>query len=76
MVVVVFGRLLVEEPLLVGVLHPARLRDDREKSAQLAGDASELLSDLVDRPGPPGGESLIVDDIATARLPVRIGSLV
>ena len=39
MVVVVLDRLLVEERLLVGVLHPARLGHDRQVAAQLAGDA-------------------------------------
>src|SRR5439155_22056916 len=75
MVLVVLDRLLVEEPLLVGVLQPAGLGPDGQVTAQLARDTREFLTHLIDRSSSPVCLRLGVDDVSATGLPVRIRSL-
>ena len=49
MLFVVGRRLVMEERLMLGVLQPARLRDDRQVAAELAGDRVEQRADLLER---------------------------
>ena len=74
MLVVVIHRLVDHEPLVVGVLDPAGLRDDREVAAQLPADPVELRANLRQRPCRPVAQDLVVDDVAAALLPVGIGA--
>ena len=58
---------------MVGVLEPARLGDDRQVAAELAGDRREPLADLGHRQRRPGRVDLVVDRVA-AGVPVGVGS--
>ena len=74
-VLVVRRHLGVEEALVVGVLEPTALGDDRQVAAELARDGTEALTQLGDRESRPLRVDLGVDHLPAARVPVGVGAL-
>ena len=68
-------RLREEEPLVIPVLQPATLGNDREVAAELPGQGREPLSQVVHRERRVAFVDLRVHDLPAARVPIRIRPL-